>query len=295
MTRGYVPLMLLIAAIWGASYLFIKVAVDELSPALMVLLRLVLASAVLVGYLAAREGPAPALRQLRAAAPTGLVLGLINAAIPFTLIAWGELHVDSGVAAIANATVPIFTVLLAIRFLPSERASGLRLAGVGLGLVGVGILVGVNPRGGWWAVAGGLAVVVASLSYAGGGLFVQRRLDRFSTPVLATASILGATVIVLPFGLATLPDRVPGWKALASVAALGIAGTGFAQLVYYRLVRDYGSARSSLVTYLLPPTALIYGVVLLDEPLTIPELAGLGLILVGVAFGSGLLGRTPPA
>jgi drug/metabolite transporter (DMT)-like permease len=295
MTRRYVPLMLLIAAIWGASYLFIKVAVDELSPALMVLLRLVLASAVLVGYLAAREGPAPALRQLRAAAPTGLVLGLINAAIPFTLIAWGELHVDSGVAAIANATVPIFTVLLAIRFLPSERASGLRLAGVGLGLVGVGTLVGVNPRGGWWAVAGGLAVVVASLSYAGGGLFVQRRLDRFSTPVLATASILGATVILLPFGLATLPDRVPGWKALASVAALGIAGTGFAQLVYYRLVRDYGSARSSLVTYLLPPTALIYGVVLLDEPLTIPELAGLGLILVGVAFGSGLLGRTPPA
>ncbi|MDQ5820910.1 MAG: DMT family transporter [Actinomycetota bacterium] len=295
MTRGYVPLMLLLAAVWGASYLFIKVAVEEMSPAAMVTLRLVLASAVLVGYLGSTRGFGETARQLRRSWRDGLVLGTINAVIPFTLIAWGEQHVDSGVAAIANATVPIFTVLLAIRFLPSERATGTRLAGVALGLVGVGVLVGVNPRGGWWAVAGGLAVVVASLSYAGGGLYVQRRLARVSTPVLATASMLGGTLILLPFGIATAPSHVPSWKVLGSVAALGIAGTGFAQVVYYRLVRNYGSARSSLVTYLLPPTALIYGVLLLDEPLTVPELAGLGLILAGVAFGSGLLGRTPPA
>ncbi len=295
MTRGYVPLMLLIALIWGASYLFIKVAVEEMSPAVMVLLRLVLASAVLVGYLGTREGYAQTGRALRATWRDGLMLGTINAAIPFTLIAWGEQHVDSGVAAIANATVPLFTVLLAIRFLPSERATGWRLAGIALGLVGVGVLAGLNPRGGWWAVAGTLAVVVASISYAGGGLFVQRRLDWVSTPILATASMLGATVILLPLALASLPSHVPSWKALGSVAALGIAGTGFAQVVYYRLVRDCGSSRSSLVTYLLPPTALIYGVLLLGEPLTLPELAGLGLILAGVAFGSGLLGRTPPA
>ena len=295
MTRGYVPLMLLIALIWGASYLFIKVAVEEMSPAVMVLLRLVLASAVLVGYLGTREGFAQTGRALRATWRDGLMLGTINAAIPFTLIAWGEQHVDSGVAAIANATVPLFTVLLAIRFLPSERATGWRLAGIALGLVGVGVLAGLNPRGGWWAVAGTLAVVVASISYAGGGLFVQRRLDWVSTPILATASMLGASVILLPLALASLPSHVPSWKALGSVAALGIAGTGFAQVVYYRLVRNYGSSRSSLVTYLLPPTALIYGVLLLGEPLTLPELAGLGLILAGVAFGSGLLGRTPPA
>ena len=159
----------------------------------------------------------------------------------------------------------------------------------------MGVLAGFNPRGGWWAVAGTLAVVVASISYAGGGLFVQRRLDWVSTPILATASMLGASVILLPLALASLPSHVPSWKALGSVAALGIAGTGFAQVVYYRLVRNYGSSRSSLVTYLLPPTALIYGVLLLGEPLTLPELAGLGLILAGVAFGSGLLGRTPPA
>jgi drug/metabolite transporter (DMT)-like permease len=287
--------MLLIALIWGASYLFIKVAVDEMSPASLVTLRLLLASAVLVAYLGATRGFGRAARELRRSWRDGLALGTINAVIPFTLIAWGEQHVDSGVAAIANASVPIFTVLLAIRFLPSERATGTRLAGVALGLVGVGVLVGVHPRGGWWAVAGGLAVVVASLSYAGGGLFVQRRIAHVSTPVLATASMLGATLILLPFGVATAPAELPSWKALSSVAALGIAGTGFAQVVYYRLVRNYGSARSSLVTYLLPPTALIYGVLLLDEPLTVPELAGMGLILAGVAFGSGLLGRTPPA
>ena len=124
MTRRYVPLLLTLSALWGASYLFIKVGVRDLAPTVLVELRLLLAAAVLVGFLWLREGGPGALAALRAAARPGIVLGLVNASIPFVLIAWGERHVDSGVAAVANATVPIFNALLVLRFIPAERVTG---------------------------------------------------------------------------------------------------------------------------------------------------------------------------
>src|SRR5438270_1674699 len=260
MSRAYAPLLLILAAIWGSSYLFIKVGVRDLQPTTMIALRLALAVAVLVAYLVHRLGARRTAVELRAAAGVGAVLGLINAAIPFTLIAWGEKHVDSGVAAIANSTVPLFVVLLALRFRPSERVRGWRLAGVLLGLVGVAVLTGVDPRGGWWAVGGTLAIVVASISYAAGNLYAHRHVSGMVTgPVLGTASMGWALVYLLPFGLAQLPAHAPGWKALGSVAALGLLGTAVAQLFFFRLLRLYGSARSSLVAYLLPVTALLYG------------------------------------
>ena len=161
MTRAYWPLLGLLAAVWGASYLFIKVAVDELEPTVMMFFRLAIAAALLLAFVAHRG----ALRDVARAWRAGLVLGVVNAAVPFCLIAWGEEHVDSGVAAIANATVPLFNALLVVRFLPSERLSGTRLAGVLLGLAGVAVLTGGQPAaGGWWAVAGTLAVVLASLA-----------------------------------------------------------------------------------------------------------------------------------
>jgi drug/metabolite transporter (DMT)-like permease len=292
-----------LAAVWGASYLFIKVAVDEIEPAAMMFFRLAIASALLVPFVLVREGTGGGLRELARAWRPGLVLGTVNAAVPFTLIAWGEKHIDSGVAAIANATVPLFVVLLAIRFRPSERARGTRLAGVLLGLVGVAVLAGAQPDGGWWAVAGTLAVVVASLAYAIGGLYGQGASRVVSAPVLATASILGGTLVLLPFALLQLPDQLPGWEASASVVALAVGGTALAQIVVFRMLRLHGAARLSLVTYLLPVTAVAYGVVLLDERLTLGVLAGLALILPGVALGSGAVrlprrepaAATPPA
>ena len=295
MSRRYVPLLLTLSALWGASYLFIKVGVRDLAPTVLVELRLLLAAAVLVGFLWLREGREGATASLRSAARPGIVLGLLNAAIPFVLIAWGERHVDSGVAAVANATVPIFNALLALRFNPSERVYGVRLLGVLAGLAGVAVLAGVNPRGGWWAVAGTLAVVVASITYAGSGIYGQLRLSRAAGPALAAASITSAAVFVLPFSLFQLPHHAPGWKSLASAAALGLIGTGAAQLVLFRMLRLHGAARTSLVTYLLPPTALIYGALLLGEPITAAEAGGLALILLGVAVGSGLLRPSPRA
>jgi drug/metabolite transporter (DMT)-like permease len=286
-SRSYVIYIGLLAAFWGASYMFIKVAGRAFEPAAMILLRLVIASSLLLVVLAVQRGWHRTVGEMRALGWEGFALGIVNGAIPFTLIAWGERYIDSGVAAIANASMPIFVVLLAIRFKPSETVRGLRLAGFLVGLVGVGVLAGVHPEGGWWGVAGTLAVVVASVSYAVGSLWGQRLIANTSGLVLSAASMLGGLLVLLPFGLAQLPSAVPGWKEVGSLIALAVIGTALAQIILYRVLRSDGAARVSLVTYLLPVTALAYGVLLLGEPLTWEELAGMVLILGGVALGSG--------
>lgn len=290
--RGYLTLLLLLSGVWGASYLFIKVGVRDFEPTAFVELRLLFAVPVLLGFLLVRSGVRGSLRDLRDAAVPGLVLGAVNAAVPFVLIAWGEKHVDSGVAAIANASVPLFNFLLVMRFAPEERVGRRRLAGLLIGIVGIGVLAGVHPSGGWWAVAGTLAVVLASFAYAVGGIYGQKQTARRTGPVLAAATVVAAALITLPFALLQLPSHAPGWKPVASAAALGIAGTGIAQLLLFRLLRLYGSSRTSLVTYLLPPIALFYGVTLLGERLTAQALGGMVLILVGVALGSGIVRLT---
>ena len=159
MTR-YWPMILLLAGVWGASYLFIKVAVDEIEPAPMMAVRTLLAAAVLLGYLGWRFGAARARAELWGARRHLVVLGLLNAAIPFWLIAWGEKHIDSGLAAVVQASVPIFNALLVLRFLPHERLSRTRAAGLAIGIAGVVVVTGIHPEGGWWAIAGALAVVL---------------------------------------------------------------------------------------------------------------------------------------
>src|SRR5206468_4651520 len=292
MSRSYVIYIGLLAAFWGASYMFIKVADRAFEPATMIMLRLLLAASLLLVVLAAQRGWSETVADMRRLGWEGFALGVVNAAIPFTLIAWGEKHIDSGVAAIANASMPIFVVLLAIRFKPSERVHGLRLVGFLVGLIGVGVLAGVHPQGGWWGVAGTMAVVVASVSYAVGSLWGQRLIARTSGLVLSASSMIGGLIVLLPLGLAQLPSDVPSWKESGSVVALAVIGTAVAQIILFRVLRSDGAARVSLVTYLLPMTALIYGVLLLGEPLTWQELAGMVLILGGVALGSGAV-RVP--
>jgi len=285
--RGYVPLLAIVAAIWGSSYMFIKVAVEEIEPTAMMCLRLVLAAAVLVPVLLVMVGVRTAVGEIRATGWDAWAVGILNMALPFTLIAWGETHIDSGIAAIANASVPIFVVLLAFRFNPGERVRGARLLGIIAGFAGVGVLTGLNPEGGWWAVAGTLAIVAASLSYASANHYVQHRFAG-TTPLLITvASSITGALVLLPFALVQLPDEVPSWKAFGSVAALGILGTALALLFFYRMLASYGASRASLVTYLLPPTALVYGALILDERITLSAILGLLLILAGVALGSG--------
>ena len=283
----YWPLLLLLAAIWGASYLFIKLAVEDIEPAPMMAARTLVAGAILAAYLVATVGPERTKQELRAGWRPALVLGVINAAIPFWLVAWGEKHVDSSVAGIAQSTVPIFTFLVAARFVPGEHVGLLRAAGVVVGLLGVAVLAGLDPRGGWWAVAGTLAVVLSSLSYAFGGVYGQLRVRTVAGPVLATGSMLAGGLLLLPIALFQLPASVPSGEAIGGLLALTLLGTALGQLILFRMLRLYGSRRVSLVTYLIPGFALAYGAVFLSEPVTAAAVGGLVLILVGVALGSG--------
>jgi drug/metabolite transporter (DMT)-like permease len=288
-TRAYIPLLLLLTCLWGSSFLFIEVALDDVEPSVLMTLRLLAAALVLVPAIALREGVATSYRRLRVGWMPLLVLGAINAAIPFTLIGWGQKHIDSGIAAIANASVPIFVVLLAIRYRPSEKVTGLRAVGIAAGIVGVAVLAGGNPSGGWWAVAGTLAVVLASFLYAAGALYAQTHVSELDPIVLVTGSTLAGLLLLAPLAVAQAPAQLPGWEVWVAVVALGVGGMALGQYTYYVLLESHGSTKASLVTYLLPGMALVLGVVFLDEPLTLAAIAGLALVLLGVALGSGLL------
>ena len=287
MGRGYPTSLLALAAIWGSSFMFIKIAVEELSPAATMLGRCLVAAIVLGGILVARRGFVQALRCLREFGWAGLVLGAVSTAVPFWLIAWGETRIDSGIAAIANASMPIFVVLLAIRFAPGERGGGWQAVGIVLGILGVAVLAGLDPQGGWAGVVGTLAVVLASISYAVSTLYSQRKLGNSSGLLVSTASAVWGTIILLPFGIAQGPSTMPSWEALASIAMLGVFGTGIGLLLFLYMIEHYGSARASLVVYLLPVTALLYGALFLEEPVRMTAIVGLVLILGGVALGSG--------
>jgi drug/metabolite transporter (DMT)-like permease len=287
--RGYPVMLLTLAFLWGSSFLFIEVALDDLEPTTMMALRLFFGATALVPVLVAQRGARGAAAGLREGARSLWVLGIVNAALPFTLIAWGQQYIDSGIAAIANASLPIFVVLLAIRFRPSERATGLRLAGIVAGLVGVAVLTGGEFDGSWSGVLGTLAVVSASVLYASGALYAQTHVERIDTLVLATGSAITGTLVLLPLALVQLPSAMPSWETWASVAVLGFGGMAAGQLLYYVVIERYGSSRASLVTYLLPVIALVLGALLLDEPVEVTALIGLVLILTGVALGSGMV------
>ncbi len=207
-----------------------------------------------------------------------VLVGLINTAIPFMLFAWAETRIDSSLAAILQAAAPIFTVLLAVRF-SHERVSGMRWAGILLGLAGVALLVGSPGKGGTLA---SLAVVLAALCYAIGSTISSRALSGTEPLVIAAGSSVVAAILVTPLGLTHLPTSIPAWKESASVITLGVVGTGVAYIIFFALLRSAGPSRTILVTYVVPGVALLYGVLLLGEPLEAAYLAGLGLILAGV-------------
>jgi drug/metabolite transporter (DMT)-like permease len=281
MSRKSTILLVALALIWGASFMFIKVAVREVDPLALVWLRVLLAAIVLVPVALVAVGRR-GVEQTRAAAGRLAILGLLNSALPFALISWAETHIDSGLTAILQAAAPLFTVLIAAQT-GEERVGGLRLAGFLIGFLGVALLVGDHLGGG---LVPALAVILAALSYSVAGVFTARRLRETEPLIIAAGSMIAATIVTTPFGLATLPGSVPGWKELASIAVLGIVGTGLAYVLYFVMIRDAGASRSILVTYLVPPVALVYGVLLLGEPLQAVSLAGLALILGGVALAS---------
>ena len=279
--------MSLLAALWGASYLFIKVGLDDgLTPVFIVFARIALGALVLVP-IALRAG---ALVGLRGRAGPIAFLAIVQVVVPFLLIAYGERHIASSLAGILVSSVPVLTALIAARFDSDERPRGIALAGVVLGIAGVILLFGVDLSGDAQAIAGGLMVLLASLGYAVGLLYLKR-LRGVQTVGVAASTMLAGTLLVAPFVPFSLPSEAPELQTTAAILALGAGGTGLAFLIFYTLIVEVGPARAALVTYLAPAFALLYGVWLLSEPLTAGAILGLVLILAGSYFAAE--GRLP--
>ncbi len=277
-------MLLALSAIWGSSFMFIKVGVRELEPSSLVAGRLLLATLTLVVVVAVRTSLRTAFEQIRARLRPFLFVALFNSVVPFWFLAWGETRIDSGLAALLQACAPLFTALLAAFFVRSQRVEGRRLVGVLVGFGGVALLVGAVPSG---SVLGALAVVLTGFCYAASSLAGGRYLTDVPAATIALGTTSLAAVISLPLGIAQLPGSVPGWKVIGSVLALGIVGLGIAYILYFALITGAGASRAILVTYLVPPMALFYGATVLDEGLKLTDLAGLALILLGVSLGTG--------
>jgi drug/metabolite transporter (DMT)-like permease len=286
MSRRYLAMLIGLALLWGASFLFIKVAVRELTPATLITGRLGLAALTLALLIPFVVGSRQTLVQLRAHIGWLVVVALVNTAIPFWLLSWGETRIDSGLASIIQASVPIFNALIAFVAFREVRVTGAPLLGVAIGFLGVALLVGAQPEG---KVLGALAVVGMAFCYGVGGLLTGRYLKTAQPMVVALASCVIATLVWLPVGVAEAPSEMPGWKTIASVVALGIPGTALAYLLFFALINGPGAAYTSLVTYLIPPIALAYGAIFLDERFGAYAFAGLALILAGVALGTGAI------
>jgi drug/metabolite transporter (DMT)-like permease len=284
--RRHLAMLLGLALLWGTSFMFIKVAVRELAPATLIMGRLGLAALTLAVVVPILVGGRETLHELRANAGWLVVVALANTAIPFWLLSWGETRIDSGLASIIQAAVPIFVALISFGFFREVRVTGMRLAGTGIGFIGVALLVSAQPQG---KVLGALAVVGMAFGYAIGGLLMGRHLSGVRPLVIALASTGVSTLVILPLGIAQAPHHLPGWKTIGSVVALGVPGTALAYLLFFGLIVGAGAAYASLVTYLIPPIALAYGSVFLGERFGATAFGGLALILGGVALGTGAI------
>jgi drug/metabolite transporter (DMT)-like permease len=279
-------MLVALAAIWGSSFMFIKVALRHLHPEAVVFGRLVFGAATLGLVLLWRGEMREALSALRRSPRTMFFAAVLNVAIPFWLLVWGETRIDSGLAALLQASAPIFTAVFAVFFVQTQRVAGLRLLGVAVGFGGVALLVGSTSGG---SILGALACVATGACYAGAALLTNRRLGHFAPLVISFWMTAIGLVLWTPAGIARLPHAWPGWEAAGSIVALGVPAIGVAYLLYFALITQAGALSAMLVTYLVPPLALLYGALILTEHVGWSDLVGLLLILVGVGLGAGAL------
>lgn len=277
MDRRSWTMLLCLAAIWGASYMFIKIGVRDLSPAMVAWARIALAALVLVPIAALRGQ----LRLPGARVWMVVVLGAVQVAGPFLLIAEGEQEISSGLAGILVASTPLFTALLAIRLDQEERSHGARMWGIAAGLAGVGLLLGVDLSGTSAEALGGAAILLAGLGYAVGAFIAKHGLAGAPPTGIAAWVMVASTALMAPAALITAPEATPGLGPVAAVVALGVVGTGVAFAIFYDLMARVGPARTFVVTYLAPAFAVAYGALLLDEAISVSTLAGLTLIVGG--------------
>jgi drug/metabolite transporter (DMT)-like permease len=276
-------MLALLSGVWGASYLLIAEAIEEIPESLVVLGRSGLAALALLALIVARGGEAARLlADARRRPGDALLLGAVAIALPFMLITFGERTVPSGLSAVLVASAPIFVAILAPFLDRSEVMSPAQWTGLAVGIAGVALLVGVEQVGSAGELLGALAMIGAAASYALSGFVLKRRYPGFPPIVTTFFSVAAAAVLVLPAAAAQPPDAAPGPVAVLAVVVLALIGTAWAFVVYFRLIAEVGIGRASVVAYTIPPVALAYGWALRDEAITPGTIAGMCLILLGV-------------
>ncbi|PCK80064.1 DMT family transporter [Rhizobium sophoriradicis] len=290
-------LLVLLGLIWGGSFFFARIAVQHVPPLTLVFLRLLLAALALHVYIAGRLDMYPI---LKARWREFLILGIINNVLPHALIFFGQTRIGAGLAAILNATTPIWTVLIANYLTSDEKLSSAKIAGCLVGLAGTIVLIGPSISTGseapLWAL---LLPVLAAVSYGFAATY-GKRFKGVPSPVTAAGQVTASSLIALALSL--LADRpweltAPPLDALLAILALALLSTAFAYILYFRIMAMAGATNASLVTLLVPPSAIVLGVLFLGERLRLAELAGMALIGFGLVILDGRAYRllTKPA
>ena len=270
---------------WGSSYFWIKIALETVPPLTMIAGRLVLASIFLWAVVLLIRDPLP-----RSARQYGhlMVMALVNIVVPFILIAFGEQSIDSAMASILNATVPLFVIVMAPLFLPDEGITWPRVAGLALGFAGVILLVApdlVNMQDN--DLTGELLLLGSSLSYAIGNIYAKRNVKGLAPRIPALFLVFLAMLVIVPAAL--IVDRPfatvqPAPVAILAIVWLGIVGSGLAYICYFTILANWGATRTSLVAYLLPVVGILLGTAILDDPLTLNRIGGTALVIAGIAL-----------
>ncbi len=283
-------LLVLLASLWGPSFLFIKVAVEEIPPMTMVLGRVATGAIVLLFFLRLQGSKLPKWGPIWKHIA---IVGLLHNAIPFVLFSWGEQYIDSALAAILNGTVPFFTILLAHFFAENDRITSMKIVGLLVGFAGMVLLTlpsfGDGVQGTTWGV---LAITAASFLYGIAIVYTRNNLRGLQPLAAPTGQMIMATLYMLPLSL--LVDRpfslpLPSFESLGSMLALGVLGTAAAFTVYYKLLERADASYVSMTTYMIPVFGVILGAIVLNEAITWERVVGCGLILLGVMVVNGLI------
>lgn len=284
MTRKGWLLFCAMSVIWGIPYLFIRIAVRELDPSLVVFARVGTAALVLLPIAVQRK----VLGKLRGHWLRIAGLALVQIAGPFLLISFGEQHIASSLTSLLIAADPLLVVLFALRFDPGERASGLRLVGLLVGMIGVIALLGLDVGGDSQKLLGAGLVLLAAAGYAAGALLIKRpSIVALPSLGVVTVECITSTLVISPLALSRLPGHLPSAEVMVSLLVLGLICTALAYLLFFALVTEVGASRGTVITYVNPAISVLLGVTLLGEPLNAALLIGFLLIIIGSWLSTG--------
>ncbi len=290
MNTKQIGALLLLSALWGGSFLFMRIAAPVLGPVLLIELRVLIAGVALLLYMLVTRSTF----DLRARWKHYLVIGIINSAIPFTLIATAELYLTAGLAATLNATSPLFGAVVAAMWI-QEALTKKKVVGLALGLLGVSILVGWSPFPFSLTLAVSVAASLAAAAcYGIGGVYTKVYMQGASSKAVATCSQLGAALVLLPLTFFAPSKHAPTPIVLLAVVALALLCTAVAYLLYFWLIEHAGPTRALTVTFLAPIFGVLWGTELLSEPLSLSTFIGFGIILMGTGFVTGIRLRKEP-